>query len=384
LKKLWIILYIIFPAEIAWSQDSAITNRKWQLNGFIKEMVFINFDKDFQNQVPNDLLHSRFNIKWSPRKSITGTHEIRNRILWGDAISNIPVFSSLGRNESEWLNLSALWISRNNFIFQSNIERCWAEFRQRKWNIRLGRQRINWGLTTTWNPNDIFNPYNFLDFDYEERPGTDAAKFEYNFTDSSSIDIAVNPYGNIKRSIAAARYSIDKRGYHLQMIAGLYQNKLTAGFGWTGMLGNLGYKGEGQAFIAEKDSANRFNYSFELSYDFRKGFYTSGSVLHNTSGIDEPVSNWGKINFQLSPTNPMPARWSIISITSKEFTPTFRGNLTVVYSPQVNLLIVYPSFKYTLLPHFDADLIYQSFFLELQNKMQATSHTIFMRLKWKF
>jgi hypothetical protein len=196
--------------------------------------------------------------------------------------------------------------------------------------------------------------------------------------------VAVNPYGEIKKSIAAARYSIDKRGYHLQMIAGLYQNKLTAGFGWTGKLGNIGYKSEGQAFIGEKDSANRFNYSLEVNYSSKKGWYFSSSVLHNTSGLSDPVSNAAKINFRLTPTNPMPAQWTFIAITSKQLTADLSSCLRMVYSPQINLFIVYPSLNYHLLANIDVDLIYQSYFLELQKKFQATSHTIFIRLKLKF
>ena len=170
----------------------------------------------------------------------------------------------------------------------------------------------------------------------------------------------------------------------MQMLAGVYQNKLTAGFGWTGTLGRISYKGEGQAFIGEEDSVNRFNYSLELSYSFKKGWYVSGSVLHNTSGLSEPVANTAKINFRLSPTNPMPGRWSFITITSKQITPGFSSYLSFVYSPEIQLFIIYPSLKYKLLHKLDADLVLQSYFLELQRKFQATTHTVFVRLKYTF
>jgi hypothetical protein len=366
-----------------WTQDSVAVKRKWEMNGYIREMESFNVDKDF-NLVSTNLLHNRINAEWKPHKSFTGALEVRNRVFWGDGVCNTPGFSSLLRNENEWMNLSAVWVSRNNFVVHSNVERLWAEFHQTKWNVRLGRQRINWGITSVWNPNDIFNTYNFLDFDYEERPGTDAAKFHYSFDDLSSIEVAFNPGGHINKSIAAARYFITKWGYDLQILAGMYQNRFTAGFGWAGSLGNLGYKGEGQTFIGEKDSVNRFNYSLELSYVFNKGWGVSGSVLHNTSGIDEPVTNWSKINFRLSPMNPMPARWSFITTTSKIFTPSFSSNLSLVYSPLVNLFIIYPSLKYKVLTNVDADLIYQAFFLDLQNRFQATSHNIFIRFKWSF
>ncbi|AEV99621.1 hypothetical protein Niako_3297 [Niastella koreensis GR20-10] len=61
-------------------------------------------------------------------------------------------------------------------------------------------------------PNDIFNTYNFLNFDYEERPGADAAKFQYLFNDLSNVEVAFSIQKNNKY-ISAVRYFINKWGY---------------------------------------------------------------------------------------------------------------------------------------------------------------------------
>lgn len=347
-------------------------------------METFSFDKNFSRAITGNLLHNRINAKWKPDNYFTVAAELRNRVFWGDQVAATPGFSRLLRNENEWMNMSALWVSRNNFIIQSNVERLWLEYRKTNWNVRIGRQRINWGITTTWNPNDIFNAYNFLDFDYEERPGTDAVKFHYDFRDFSNIEIAVSPMGNRDKAIAAARYFFNRWGYDFQFLAGVYQNKFTTGFGWAGSIGNIGYKGEGQAFIDRKDSADYFNYSLELSYVFKKGWYVSGSVLHNTSGISKPVEDWTKVSFRISPMNLMPAKWSIVVAGSKEFTPLFSGSLNLVYSPGVNLGILYPSLKYNIAQNVDIDMVWQSFFLELKDRLQAVNHQLYLRVKWSF
>ena len=41
-----------------------------------------------------------------------------------------------------------------------------------KLQLRVGRQRINWGINTTWNPNDIFNSYNIYDVILINEPDT--------------------------------------------------------------------------------------------------------------------------------------------------------------------------------------------------------------------
>jgi hypothetical protein len=383
LKSILIIWLILTGATIR-AQDSVVQAKKWALNGYIKNLQSFSFDKNFHNLVFGNLLHNRINVKWKPVAGFTAKIEVRNRIYWGDEVRNTPGFTNALRHENEWLNASVLYISKSNFVAHSNVERLWAEFRKAKWNVRLGRQRINWGITTSWNPNDIFNTYNFLVFDYEERPGSDAVKFQYQFNDLSNIEVAVSAANDIHKTVAATRYFINRWGYDLQILTGIYHNKITAGFGWAGSIGNLGYKGEGQAFIDKIDSANTFNYALELDYAFKNGWYLSASVLHNTRGIAEPVNDWSKINFRFSPMNLMPAQWSIITTTAKEITPRFSGNMTLVYSPQVNLFIIYPVCKYNIATNLDADLIWQSFFLELQNRFQASSHRAFVRLKWSF
>jgi hypothetical protein len=75
--------------------------------------------------------------------------------------------------------MSVVWIDTRNVVAVSVIDRIWLEYHREKWHARAGRQRINWGMGTTWNPNDLFNTYNFLDFDYEERPAVDAIKVQY-------------------------------------------------------------------------------------------------------------------------------------------------------------------------------------------------------------
>jgi len=114
--------------------------------------------------------------------------------------------------------------------------------------VRVGRQRINWGVNLAWNPNDIFNAYNFIDFDYKERPGTDAVRFQYFGKNMSGFEVAYSPRAEWRQHTAALMYRLNAQGYDIQLIAGQYQTDVTAGIGWAGNLGNSGFKGEAQWF----------------------------------------------------------------------------------------------------------------------------------------
>ena len=382
-KSLPIIWCFMVAGIAASGQDSTIPVKKLEINGYIKNLATLSFGKGFDSLAAGNLVHNRINLKWKPSGEFTAALEIRNRLFWGKDVENTPGFSEQLRNPNEWVNLSVLWFNTGSVALQTNVERLWMELRKKKWNVRLGRQRINWGMATIWNPNDIFNSYNFLDFDYEERPGADAIKAQYLLNDFSQVELAVSNTGGKNGTIAAARYSINHWGYDMQVLAGKYLDKFTGGLGWAGSLGNVGFKGEAQLFVDQKDSGN-FNCTLEFSYVFKRGWYLNGSGLYNARGLSKPIDNWSKINFQFTPTSLMPAQWNLITSVSKEFTPRFSGNLSLVFSPQINLFIVYPSFKYNVAPNLDLDFVWQSYYLETEQEIQAVNHQIYLRLKWNF
>lgn len=381
MKRMILILMLLITNIPGDCQDSV--PKKFEWNGYIKDLQSVVFTNKFQNAGYTNLIHNRLNFKWKPSEEFTGALEIRNRFYWGSDVRSILLSSHSLRNANEKIDLSKNWYSHGNTIFHSNVERLWAEYRRPKWNVRAGRQRVNWGMANTWNPNDIFNTYNFLDFDYEERPGCDALKAQYITGDMSNAEVAISSSGNNK-AIVAARYFFNMRGYDFQVLSGLYQNSFTSGFGWAGSIGDLGFKGEAQLFLNKYDSLNSFNTTAELDYIFKNGWYLNAGFLYNLKGLTSPPDHWSDISFEISPFNLMPAKWTMLLSTSKEFTPLFSGSLAMVYSPGVNMLIFYPSFKYNLFQDMDIDLVWQSFFSELNGTMQGITHAGFFRVKWTF
>jgi hypothetical protein len=185
------------------------------------------------------------------------------------------------------------------------------------------------------------------------------------------------------KTISAIKYFLNSGGYDVQFISGVFHKGFTSGFGWAGSLGNVGYRGEGQYFHL-KDSGDYINLSMEADYFFENGWYINGAFLYNHKGLKAPVDDWSEVNFKISPTNLMPAKWNILLGYAKEFTPLFSGNMDVIYSPGADIFIIYPSLKYNLASNVDADLVWQSFFAEMNNRFRGISHAVFLRVKWSF
>jgi len=356
----------------------------WNVNGYIKELPYISFDRNFANVYATNIIHNRFNVKWTPNAKFSGASEFRTRLFWGDDVRATPNFSEQMRNRNEQVDASITWFESENAAMITNIERFWLEYKTTRMAVRAGRQRINWGIATTWNPNDIFNAYNFLDFDYEERPGSDAVKLQYFINDLSNVDMAVSPSFSNGNTVGAARYFFNKNNYDWQFNAGWYHTDFTVGAGWAGSIGEAGFKGEMQYFTSGNSSSSQFNAVVEGDYMFSRGWYLNGSFLWNNQGLTEPVADWTTVSFNLSPRNLMPTAYNVLLSTTKEITPLLSGSLGVVYTPGTHIMIVLPSFQYNVSDRWDINLVWQSFYADMNDSFQAVTHRIFLRAKWSF
>lgn len=363
------------------AQDST-AERKLSVNGYVKDLQSLAFDGGFDNLVSGNFIHHRLNIKWKPSRTLTAAVEFRNRFFWGEEVKLIPGFTGLLQNNNELVDLSKTWINRD-VILHTNTERLWMEYHRTKWNVRVGRQRINWGLTTLWNPNDLFNTYNFLDFDYEERPGSDALKAQYLFEGGSNVEGAIAFQGS-GRSVGAMKFFTNKDGYDIQAIGGWYRKSAVVGGGWAGSIKDAGFKGELMYFAPIDDSGSHFNAAVEADYVFANGWYANVGGLFNSGGLNRPVEDWSKIDFDLSPRTLLPMKWAAALTAGKEFTPLFSGNFTCVYTPGVQMLILLPSLKYSLATNLDVDLVWQSFFAQTRDRFEDQSHRAFLRIKWSY
>ena len=124
--------------------------------------------------------------------------------------------------------------------------------------------------------------------------------------------------------------------------------------------------------------------SLEGDYMLKKSWYVNFGFLFNNHGLHKPVTNWNTINLKLSPENLMPTKWNMIVTTAKEFTPLLSANMSVLYAVGTNLLILLPSFQYNMATNLDVNLVWQSFFIEMNNGFEAVNHRCFLRMKWSF
>ncbi len=382
MKRLFLIYLLLVTLITIHAQEK---KEKLVLSGYIKNLNEFSFIDNLDQLQWTTLLHNRLNFKYRPSEKLTMRLEFRNRLFYGDNVKNIVGFSELIAQDPGITDLSWHIMNNKNLLLNTAIDRALINYINGDWDITLGRQRVNWGMNLIWNPNDIFNTYNFLDFDYEERPGSDAIRVQYYLGDFSKIEVAVKKGHGKDDVVAAAMYKFNKASYDIQLLSGIYKKDWFFGIGWAGNLKNAGFKGEASYFVPYEtyfNSENVLSAAISVDYGFKKGLYINGSILYNSSA-DNTLGNIGYLLYtNLNAKNLMPYKYSGFLQLVKEFTPIFKGAVSTIYSPTNHSVIVMPTINYSLATNWELNFTGQSFF-EFEN-YQTLGNSLFVRLRWSF
>ena len=333
---------------------------EFTLGGYINYLPsYLEFERsneiDFQK---NQLIHNRLNIRGYIKDNFSIGLELRNRILFNEGEFN---------DDNGYFDLSHYYINNSKFKIHSMIDRMWLKYQKEKIEISIGRQRVNWGINTIWNSNDLFNAYNFIDFDYIERPGSDVVRFQYSGDNLSSIDVVYKPSTIEESSVIAALYKINKMGYDFQFLLADYYNDIALGGGWAGNIKNAGFKGEITYFIPDESSENNStSLSTSIDYSFTNGLYILGSHLYNSNGYSDPQQfELGAITQDvLSPKNLMPSKNSYLIQASAFITPAINTSFTFLYGQGINFFFFSPNITYDISSSLDASIIGQFFYMD--------------------
>lgn len=334
-------------------------------------------------------LHNRFDLRYY-RSSWTLGLGMRNRLFQGASPEQGSSFYQSLDQDAGLMDLSFLYWKSESVLLHTIFDRLWLQYESERWTVRLGRQRINWGMTSLFNPNDLLNQYNFLDFDYEERPGVDALRLQFFPNFFSQVELAIAPQKDQLKT-AALLYRNNQFSYDFQLVGGIYDQNATFGGGWAGAIGGIGFKGEANYYLPLEDSQEEsLVASSDLDYVFSNGLYLSLGYLYNQSSSP----NRGVLAFTnisdgqvLSPKNPYIYRHSALLNINYPISPLFSASLTSMYSPDGSSTILFPSISYSLSTNWDLLLAAQLFLAEnnlAAQKLDWFANALFLRLKWSF
>lgn len=395
MKKLLLLLPLLLLVSSGFAQNKYKLKDNIRFGGYLKYMQ-TNVIQNTDTILTDNLIHNRLNLQIKLPQHLKFGTGVRIRAFYGE-ITKVGILAGNLTGDSYAdqlkgydgvLNLERTWVSGNSLVVNSIMDRLWLDYSKKNVEVRLGRQRVNWGLNTVWNPNDLFNALNYLDFDYEERPGSDAIRAQYFIGDMSSIDVAYKWAEDPENNVAAVKYKFNTHTYDIQFIAGKYQQDLAIGTGWAGNIKTAGFKGEGTYFIpydSISTATGVLSFSTTLEYGFKKGWTGMVSYLLNSGGTDASQNALALNTFTPNAKAMMPNKHTIFVNFMKPISPVVSANIGGFYGFGVNWLIFFPTITYSIKTNWDIDLVGQLFWGDnSQSKFVNQSNGLFLRLKWSY
>ncbi|MCW8961135.1 MAG: hypothetical protein OQK29_06195 [Ignavibacteriaceae bacterium] len=395
-KKVRIFLLLIF---FPLTQTSAQLSQ-FDYNGYAKYLFSSSKYPRIEDNLDDHLIHLRLNTKWYATQNITAALELRFRAFYGESVEKIPHYKELIQTPHDFVDLDAFLWESDKSLGYLEVDRLWLDYYQENLQVTLGRQRIAWGTCWVWNPTDLFNPLNVLDFDYEERPATDAIRVQYYTGPVTKLDVAYKPAKDPNNQILSGLWSLNKWDYDFNMIAGMRFKRWLAGFSWAGDILDAGFRGEvlvSQApnqldtnsvyqQIGEKSlsSWNKPIVSAALSgdYTFQNTFYIHTEILYNNIGktsntfLFQPEAN--KLGLLSA------ARWEIYQEFAYDITPLLRGSLFGIFNPNDKSFVIVPSISYSVITNLDIFLISMFFEGNPLTEYGEYGTSFFARIKFSF
>jgi hypothetical protein len=386
MKRFLFLIALFFPLLLK-AQEPA------SLDGYVKELFMYYHSKEpipglnMENFVTNTI-HNRLNFKWYATNKLTAVVEMRNRVIFGNLVKEFPAYQSTIDVDNGYLDLSFVPLDGKGWFMHSMFDRAYLDWVSGKWQIRMGRQRINWGVNLVWNPNDIFNTFSYFDFDYEERPGTDAARIQYYTGATSSAELVYKIGRNANEMALAGLYHFSQWNYDFQFLGGWAGPDFVAGAGWSGDIRGAGFRGEITQFVprqSQSGSKTATVASVSADYTFPGSLYVHSSVLYNSIGAKGKAGGFDPFfNTNLSAKYLSYAQFSLFGQVSYPLTPLFSANISGIANPGDGSWFFGPAITYSLQNNLELMCTGQLFFGDEGTEFGDIGQLIFLRLKWSF
>jgi hypothetical protein len=371
---------------------NVLAQEKWMVKGYVKGMAIMQTIGEDGEMALENVVHNRFDVNWFISDKLTFTGGLRNRMIIGNNVSLIPGYADYVSRDNGYFDLSWIWAENTSWIGLSQLDRFMLDYTSGNLQVTVGRQRINWGQSFVWNPNDLFNTYSYFDFDYEEKPGSDAVRLQYYIGQSSKLELSTS-LNSASEITSVMLYRFNTKGYDIQFLGGVYtESDYVLGGGFSGSIAGGGFSGEMTYYhpMDEDDGGGKATATIHYDYTFKSSLNLQFETLYNGFGAENFSTGLGDVLFQdLSPKNLFPTKLAFFGSGGYDVSPLFRVMLAGMYGPEGNFMYVGPTLTYSISDSMELAGIGQYYSMdevEDQNgdPLVNSGTAIFVRFKWSF
>jgi hypothetical protein len=362
-----------------------IAQNQLAVDGYISQLGSSQFSRESSNATWDYVWHNRLNMAWYPSDKFTLKLQFRNQFLWGQSINSTSDYANLFGADKGMVDMSWNWFDGTSTLLNTQIDRLYGEYNNGNLEVTLGRQRINWGRSLVWNPNDIFNAYSYYDFDYAEKPGADALRAVYYTGIASSVEL-VSKVDSTHNITIAALTKFNKWGYDIQFLGGYVNSEdFILGTGWEGNIYQFSLRGEISYYHPQKsfaDTTGVWLATIGTDISLNNRLTVQAEFLYNDK---QTVSSLTEL--MTAPANSKSlsiSQFNLFANVNYAITPIISAYMAGMYYSDQNGFFLMPGFDLSLSNNLYFSMIYQYFNLNMPQSDRLVLNFAFARLKWNF
>ncbi len=175
---------------------------------------------------------------------------------------------------SPLLDSDDLYFRHKLYRFYLNCNLPWGD-------LKIGRQKIPWGVAMVWNATDPFNPIDFTNIEREERTGVDALSLDLPLGALAGLNLVYSE-GKTSQSYGG-RLRSNIGGIDYSLLGAKLGDETLAGFDMAGQLAGAGIRGE-IAYINAKAEEDYLCLVLSFDYTFQNSLYFLIESFYNGRG----------------------------------------------------------------------------------------------------
>ncbi len=246
----------------------------------------------------------RFRLELQPRygENLSGFLAYDHRILINNAIKTGDFLVAQNRQRDQFLDLEHQIAKDGNARWEHSIYRGYLDYRNELLELRAGRQQIPWGLGHFWTPTDLFNPFDPLAIEKEERVGTDAVDLKAYWDSRQYVELVYAPQRKRRQDTVALKLHLVEGGRELSFLLAEAKGNEVYGADYLQNIGKAAFRME----MTRTDAHNEPDFwkaVFNADYTFPNSFYVLGEYHFNGQGRRDENTyqrirrNLGEIDF---------------------------------------------------------------------------------------
>lgn len=352
------------------------------LHGYYKNLIFTSKRAASGDPYIADLSRLRLDLEASLFKILSARVIWDNEWIGGDYVATEEFAARQRTRNSSYLNLDYEISREHNFFYGQNLYRATLTVDTDFLFLRLGRQKIDWGVARLLSPNDLFTPLTIFNVERAEKVGVDAASLRIPFGATSGIHLVHAVHEDFDRARTAGRITYTLWRFDISAGFGRFQRDWIGGIDFSGDIWDIGWRGE-LTYNRSDVGDDFFQAAFGLDYAWPNTFYLLFEYFYNGQATNRvipgaPQSIPGAQPIKTSHQNFLSTQ------VSYDFTPIIKGNLFAIVDLNGGSAFISPELVYGVLPWLDWTFGVHLFFGRETGEFTPVPHVYYSEAKLFF